>query len=206
MVDFPTRLKKLRKSKGLNQDELALALGVRKTTISNYETGYSKPTNTMMRQIAEYFDVAISELMGETLSLKEPLTVTGDAKQIAVYNALPVTGLIGTLPICYCTLPASLLGEGEFFALKLTDERMNRSHLNAGSLAIIRHQNYADDGDIALVRLHDSPPAIGRFYRSGNGFILSPDSDNSVYRPVIVNNAEDVFILGKVVQVLKTVL
>ena len=54
MNEFGLILKKLRKTKGLNQEELANILGVRKTTISNYETGYSAPSSATLRQIADY--------------------------------------------------------------------------------------------------------------------------------------------------------
>lgn len=206
MPNFSARLKKLRKEKGLNQDELAIALGVRKTTISNYETGYSKPTNNMLRQISEYFGISISELLDEPHVLKEPMGSSPDTKDIPIYTSLTATGLIGAVPACYCNLPSALLGDGEFFALKLSDERMNRSRLSAGSLAIIRHQNFGDDGDVLLVRQKDSMPIIGRYYRSGSGCILSPDSDNNVYRPLIVEKLDESFIImGKVVHVLEPI-
>jgi len=206
MLNFSARLKKLRKEKGLNQDELAAALGVRKTTISNYETGYSKPTNSMMRQISEYFGVPISELLEESHVFRESAANVPNMKEIPIYTSLPVAGLIGTIPAYFCSLPSALLGDGEFFALKLSDERMNRSRLSAGSLAIIRHQNFADDGDIVLVRLKDSIPTMGRYYRSGNGCILSPDSDNNVYRPLIFEKIDESFvIMGKVVHVLEPI-
>lgn len=206
MQDFSLRLKKLRKSRGLNQDELAQLLGVRKTTISNYETGYSKPSNSTLRQIADFFGITISELLGETLSLREPPMLLGEIKQVPVYGSLSANGLSGAVPLYHCSFPAALLGEGEFFALRLADERMNRSRLSADSLALVRRQDFADDGDIALVLRSDGMTILGRYYRSGEGFVLVPESDNSVYRPMIFSPGEQsVTILGKIVKSLESV-
>jgi len=200
MQDFSVRLKKLRKASGLNQDELAKKLGVRKTTISNYETGYSNPNNSILRRISEFFDVPISELLGETTVFREDTLAADAMKQVPVYASLSSTGLTGSLPVYHCEFPTAMLGEGDFFALKLTDDRMNRALLSAGSLAIIRRQSYADDGDIALVLLDDGMSVLGRFYRNGEGFVLSPESDKAVYRPFVISNSEEnVTVLGKVI-------
>ncbi|MBE7022074.1 MAG: helix-turn-helix domain-containing protein [Ruminococcaceae bacterium] len=207
MQDFSLRLKKLRKSRGLNQDELAQLLGVRKTTISNYETGYSKPSNSTLRQIADFFGVTIGELLGETLVMREDSGAPGDMKHIPIYTSLSSNGLRGAIPQYHCSLPAALLGEGDFFALRLTDERMNRARLSADSLALVRRQDFADDGDIVLAVQSDGMMISGRYYRNSEGFVLTPESDNSVYRPMVFSaGGPSVSILGKIIKSLETVI
>ena len=51
---FGDRLKELRISKSLSQEELSEILEVRKSSISNWETGKATPTFDMLVKIAHY--------------------------------------------------------------------------------------------------------------------------------------------------------
>lgn len=65
MID--RRIKELRKSKKITQDELGFILGLSgKSAISNYENGYSTPDNDMLKKIADYFQVSTDYLLGRT--------------------------------------------------------------------------------------------------------------------------------------------
>ena len=52
---FGENLKQLRTSRKLTQNELAKEFHVAKTTISNYETGYSVPDISLLVQLADFF-------------------------------------------------------------------------------------------------------------------------------------------------------
>ncbi|MEA4805136.1 helix-turn-helix transcriptional regulator [Acetobacterium wieringae] len=61
------RIKELRKSNKITQDELGFILGLSgKSAISNYENGYSTPDNDMLNKIADYFHVSTDYLLGRT--------------------------------------------------------------------------------------------------------------------------------------------
>jgi len=78
MSSFATRLKELRKSKGLSQDDLAEKLGVKsgKQTISNWELGKTEPTLSDIRKIAEVLTTTLSFLIegvqGNSDVMQEP--------------------------------------------------------------------------------------------------------------------------------------
>lgn len=61
---LPERLRLARKSKKLTQEELAKKVNTKKTTISNYETGYSSPSNEMLADLANILDVDTDYLLG----------------------------------------------------------------------------------------------------------------------------------------------
>lgn len=61
---FGDKLKELRISKNLSQDELSKILEVRKSSISNWETGKATPTFDMLTKIAKYFNVTTDYLLG----------------------------------------------------------------------------------------------------------------------------------------------
>ena len=60
------RLKEIRKSKGISQLQLALALNTTQNTISRYETGEREPGITELIKIANYFNVSIDYLLERT--------------------------------------------------------------------------------------------------------------------------------------------
>ncbi|MFX3631892.1 MAG: helix-turn-helix domain-containing protein [Candidatus Pristimantibacillus sp.] len=63
---FPQRLKEARKNKKLTQDELARRVNTKKSTISNYETGYSSPSHDMLLDLANTLDISLDYLLGRT--------------------------------------------------------------------------------------------------------------------------------------------
>lgn len=62
-MNFANNLKQIRKQKGLTQTELADMLGTNKTTISNYETGYSSPSLDVLREICTKLNVSADVLL-----------------------------------------------------------------------------------------------------------------------------------------------
>ena len=65
-------IKKLRKSKGLSQEELAIKLNVVRQTVSKWENGLSVPDSGMLIALADELDTSVSVLLGE--SVMEPMT------------------------------------------------------------------------------------------------------------------------------------
>ena len=59
-------LRKIRKSKGLSQGELASKINVVRQTISKWEQGLSVPDSEMLIRIAEALDTPVNVLLGET--------------------------------------------------------------------------------------------------------------------------------------------
>lgn len=64
--DFTTRLKQLRKSKGITLEQLGEYVGATKATIGNFENGNKKPSLDLLIKLADYFDVSIDYLVGRT--------------------------------------------------------------------------------------------------------------------------------------------
>ena len=61
-------IKRLRKSKGLSQEELAIKLNVVRQTVSKWENGLSVPDSGMLISLAGELDTTVSDLLGETVS------------------------------------------------------------------------------------------------------------------------------------------
>lgn len=61
---FPTRLNELMQERGVSQEKLARALGIKRQTVSLYKTGQSSPDVEKLSLIAEFFNVSSDWLLG----------------------------------------------------------------------------------------------------------------------------------------------
>lgn len=64
MTIFSKRLKKLRKNKGLKQQELAEILGIKRNTYSDWENGKTEPRFDNLVKLADFFNVSLDWLFG----------------------------------------------------------------------------------------------------------------------------------------------
>ena len=56
------RIEKIRKEKGIRQDELAKIMGVSRQTISSLENGRYNPSIMLAYKIARYFEMTIEDV------------------------------------------------------------------------------------------------------------------------------------------------
>lgn len=61
--EFSEIIKELRELRGLKQEELANIFGLKRTTISSWEVGKSKPDVDTLIKVAEFFNVSIDYLL-----------------------------------------------------------------------------------------------------------------------------------------------
>lgn len=65
-MDFPTRLKELRKSRKVSQSEAGQIAGITSKQIQRYESGDSEPTLPVLIALADYFNVSLDYLVGRS--------------------------------------------------------------------------------------------------------------------------------------------
>lgn len=81
MTSFGERLKELRKSKNLTQEQLANIFYLNKSSISRYENNTQLPENDLLQSIADFFQISVDYLLGRDDS-KEVLLNDKDKKDI----------------------------------------------------------------------------------------------------------------------------
>nr|WP_083936641.1 helix-turn-helix transcriptional regulator [Streptococcus sp. HPH0090] len=64
MTIFSERLKRLRKNKGLKQQELAEIFGIKRNTYSDWENGKTEPSFDNLVKLADFFEVSLDWLFG----------------------------------------------------------------------------------------------------------------------------------------------
>ena len=78
-IKFNTRLKELRLEAGLTQKDLAKAIEVGRTTISEYESGKIVPKQEGLLKLANHFNVSVDYLTGVS---NEPATRKENASDL----------------------------------------------------------------------------------------------------------------------------
>lgn len=66
LAEFKTRLRMLRESVGLTQEDLSKALGISRTRLASYEQGQREPNIELLEEIADYFNVDLDYLIGRS--------------------------------------------------------------------------------------------------------------------------------------------
>lgn len=79
-------LRKLRRAKGLSQEELAVKLNVVRQTISKWEQGSSVPDSEMLLRIAAELDTTVNVLLGDTVEAEESSDLKTIATKLEVLN------------------------------------------------------------------------------------------------------------------------
>ena len=79
-------IKKLRKSKGLSQDELAIKLNVVRQTVSKWENGLSVPDSSMLILLADELDTSVSVLLGENVQENNSDDIKTISEKLEVIN------------------------------------------------------------------------------------------------------------------------
>ena len=80
------RLKRLRQSMHLSQEQLARLLGVDRSTISSYESNVRQPPLDTLSRIADVFGVSTDYLLGRTSALTfDTFDLTGEDTAL-LYN------------------------------------------------------------------------------------------------------------------------
>jgi hypothetical protein len=93
-----------------------------------------------------------------------------------------------------------LVGEGTLFLLKVAGDSMINAAIADGDWVVVRHQEYAENGDIVAAMLDGGTATVKTFKRSAGHVWLIPH--NPAYTPILGDEAS---ILGRVVAVVRRV-
>lgn len=96
-------------------------------------------------------------------------------------------------------LPASLVGQGTLFMLRVKGDSMVDAAICDGDLVVIRQQQTCDNGDIVAALIDDEATVKTFKQRDGHVWLMP---HNPAYEPILGDNA---IIMGKVVSVLRKV-
>ena len=102
-------LKKLRKEKGITQEQLAEILNVSGRTVSRWETGNNMPDISILVDIADYYDISIPEIISgerkseimekEAKKVAEAMSDYATAEKAVLLKRVKVISIIGLVAL-----------------------------------------------------------------------------------------------------------
>ena len=87
---------------------------------------------------------------------------------------------------------------GELFALKIRGESMIKAGILDGDIVIVEQCSTVENGEIAVVMVHDDEATVKRVYKENGGYRLQPENDTM--EPIYVKEAA---VLGRVVALMR---
>ncbi len=105
----------------------------------------------------------------------------------------------------YYTLPTAEFKGDDLFMLRVHGESMIEAGIYDGDKIVVRRQSTAENGDIVVAMFNDGiseGATIKRFFRSEGKIVLHPE--NAELSDFVLNEENDVQILGKVIGLLRS--
>lgn len=197
-------IKTLRKEHGLTQQELGKKVGVSGSAIANYEKGFRAPLQDTLFALAECFDVSVNEFFpykqsDSIIGIYNKLNEHRQRKvySFAEYQLEEQNNYIGTTaagsPIEGEQVPI-VYGDQNDVSLLVSGDSMEELYKN-GDVITYRKQPTLENGEIGVFVLNGGV-TMKRFKNNGD---IRLQSLNSKYQDIIVTDADDFAILGKVI-------
>ena len=191
MSTFGDNLRKIRKEKGMTQDELAAVLGTSKQVLSRYENGQRSPKVSVVSEFAEKLGVPINALTDAGSPFGKSIDGLIPRAQMRT-RRVPILGdtAAGEPVIANREYDewVDVPDDGHHFdaALRVTGDSMAPKY-QKGDLVFIKYQEDVMDGQIAVVCLDDGV-TLKRLYHIPGGLQLL--SENRDYPPMVFTTAD----------------
>lgn len=193
-------LKNLRTRKGVYQKDVAAFLDIDRTTYVKWENGNTEPNQDALIKLAEYFDVSVDYLLGnspkETAEKKKGIKIPVLGR---VQAGIPVDAIEEIID--YEEITEEMASQGDYFGLVIRGQSM-MPRMVEGDVIIVRKQSDVDSGDIAVVLVNGNDATVKKIRKTESGIELVPL--NPSFDIIYYTNEEietlPVSIIGKVIE------
>ncbi len=201
-------LNDIRNRRGLGHSQLALKAGIDGAVLHKMLYGTVKKANPFhLQALAKALRIdykilyqIIGYLDSEEESPEDKLTVIELNQEIPVYSRV-FAGPNGTLEygevLEYITIP-SLRNGTEVIGIKVDGDSMEHTIPN-GATILVKKDVEVNDNEIGVF-VHNNKPLVKRLRRNKDELFLT--SDNKDYLPISVKEGDELFTVGKVVEVM----
>lgn len=192
---FGSRLKALRKARGLLQRDVADAIGVATSSYALYENDRRHPDQAKIKLICQVLHCDPNYLLS-----KNPASSSGNTVNIMLFKMedLADGDIVVGKSIGKFALPKASLGSDYLFAAEITDNSMLGYSLQVGDYAVFTPAPIPENNRVYLLSVNGKA-LIRRVEldQSGNISVIAPMND--VYRPFKVQPTDKVRIVGRLV-------
>lgn len=187
-------IKRLRKQAGMTQVELAEKLDVARSTITQWETGWSSPRMGMVQKLAGVFGVTSAEMLAEPTDLPDGAMLPSDARpayapllgRVHAGDACEPDVIDDRIPIPYEVREAHPRG----YFLEVEGGCMSRVYPEGCHIYIDPAQQ-PRNGSVAVVSIDGADYVMRRLYNTGRTVVLSPDSWDDCYEDIVITGEDE---------------
>lgn len=197
MDDVLYRIIRVCGMKGITQGDLADAIGIARSNISEWKGERSKSYMRYLPQIAEKLEVPVGYLLGEIPDMPDNVLKLPQTKKVPLLGDIacgePILAVDNIVD--FVNVPFHLNAD---FALTCKGDSMINARIFDGDVVYIRQQEDVENGEIAAVLIGDEA-TLKRVYKSEGKIVLS--ACNPLYPDMVFVNGETraVHIIGKAV-------
>ena len=188
------KLANLRKQQKISQEKLANMLNVSRSTVAMWENNSNEPDNKTLVKIANILNTTTDDLL-ENKNVKKGIKVPVLGEVAA---GIPISAIEDIVD--YEEITEELAASGEYFGLIIKGDSME-PRMTSGDVVIVRSQDYAETGDIAIVLVDGEVATCKKIKKTPQGLMLI--SLNPAYEPILLKNFEEIVCCGRVVGKLK---
>lgn len=186
-------IRRLRKQRKLTQDQLGDMVGVSRSTITQWERGWTTPRMGNVQILAGIFGVTTADIIADDqppANAVKPTTAkpayapllgrvhAGEAQEPDV--------LQDEIPVPYEIIKRHPQG----YFLQVEGDCMDNVYPE-GCYILIDPEQRPSNGSIAVVSIDGADYVMRRLYRGANTLILSPDSHNAEHEDMVFTAADE---------------
>lgn len=204
-MSVASNIKGLRTGAGLTQEQLADRLGVARSTVTQWENGWSSPRMGMVQKLAGVLGVSTAKIVSDDTTSDIPdSALLPDPSPRRAYA--PLLGRVHAGDAVepdilddHIPVPADLMdAHPHAYFLEVQGQCMSRVYPE-GCYILIDPDAEPINGSIAVVSIDGSDYVMRRLYRGASVLVLSPDSWEDGFEDIVVTGDTVVEFHGVVV-------
>lgn len=198
------KIRKLRKEKGLTQEQLGELIGVKKSAVAKYENNrVENLKRATIQRLAEVLDVSPSYFFEEDKNIYDSINVS--FRNIPLYSNLCCGngGFVDDNIIEMIPVPSKGLNPNlEYFCQYANGKSMIGAGIDDGDLLVFEKTDKVDSGVIGCFCLNDNVATCKKYKELENIIMLQPM--NNDYEPIVIDPYNNnVRCIGKLKKVIK---
>lgn len=186
-------IRRLRKQRKLTQDQLGDMVGVSRSTITQWERGWTTPRMGNVQLLAGALGVSTADIIADELppsnAIKPATAKPAYAPllgRVHAGEAQEPDVLHDAIPVPYEIIKRHPQG----YFLQVEGDCMDNVYPE-GCYILIDPEQRPSNGSIAVVSIDGADYVMRRLYRGANTLILSPDSHNAEHEDMVFTDADE---------------
>lgn len=209
-MTIASNIREFRTSREWTQEQLADMIGVTRSTVTQWETGWSQPRMGAVERLADAFNVTAADIVAEK---PEGYRLKGSSSAEGMEQGyVPLRGRVHAGPFSYpenleareelVLVPQFLIdNDPDVYACEVEGDCMNKVYPENNCVIVVSPNKEPQNGSIAVVAIDGCDAVVRRLYRTHNTLVLSPESYNEEHKDIVITDSDEhtVELCGKVV-------